>query len=155
MNFFQANNTGSSDRTSNAGGLSEIGLLILSGQATREYHTVGIALLLDALKLDRAREQCAPSGRNDFSIRLADAFIYRRRNQQISDVETVARIRMGIANLNAGPAQETSRETSNPYFISFISSRGFHAVSAQAELLRLEWSEVNFEKGPLSKCTQG
>jgi integrase len=109
-------------------------------------HTGTIALWLDGLKV-------GPRSRNNVRQAIVTLFNFARRrgylpkgeNTEASDVETVRDHDGEIAIL--APVELTKLlKKSKPIYQLYFALAAFTGIRS-AELLRLEWSEINFEKG--------
>ena len=109
-------------------------------------HTGTIALWLDSLKV-------GPRSRNNVRQAIVTLFNFARRrgylpkgeNTEASDVETVRDHDGEIAIL--APVELTKLlKKSKPIYQLYFALAAFTGIRS-AELLRLEWSEINFEKG--------
>jgi len=109
-------------------------------------HTGAIALWLDSLKV-------GPSSRNNVRQAIVTLFNFARRrgylpkgeNTEAADVETVRDNEGEIAILTPVELSKLLRK-SKPVYQLYFALAGFTGIRP-AELLRLEWSEINFEKG--------
>ena len=109
-------------------------------------HTGAIALWLDSLKV-------GPRSRNNVRQVIVTLFNFARRrgylpkgeSTEAADVETVRDHDGEIATLT--PAELTKLlKRSKPVYQLYFALAAFTGIRS-AELLRLEWSEINFEKG--------
>jgi integrase len=109
-------------------------------------HTGAIALWLDSLKL-------GPRSRNNVRQAIVTLFNFARRrgylpkgeNTEAADVETVRDHDGEIAILTPAELSKLLRK-SKPLYQLYFALAAFSGIRS-AELLRLEWNEINFEKG--------
>jgi integrase len=109
-------------------------------------NTGAIALWLDSLKIGpRSRNNVRQAVVTLFNFARRRGYLLKGETTEAADVETVRDHDGEIAILT--PAQLTKLlRKSKPEYQLYFALAGFTGIRS-AELLRLEWSEINFEKG--------